>query len=114
MAAQLISDMTTPWQSADYSDTFSNAIRALVAQKVAAGETATVPPLEDTPTNAAASNVVDLTALLAQSLAKRKPAARGGAPGAKAQADAAGTADATVAEGAAKKAPAQRAVRKRA
>ena len=81
MAAQLISDMTGPWHSADYSDRFSDAIRALVAKKVAAGETATVAPLEDAPAEAGASNVVDLTALLAQSLAKRKPAGAGGASG---------------------------------
>ena len=43
-------------------------------QKVAAGETETVTPLEDAPTEAGASNVVDLTELLAKSLAKRKPA----------------------------------------
>ena len=107
MAAQLISDMTSPWQSADYSDKFSDAIRELVAQKVAAGETATVTPLEETPAGGAASNVVDLTALLAQSLAKRKPAAGGDGRVAKAQ-GAGGT------EGAAKKTALKRAVRNRA
>ena len=74
MAAQLISDMTAPWKSEDYTDKFSDAIQALVNQKVAAGETETVTPLEDAPTEAGASNVVDLTELLAKSLAKRKPA----------------------------------------
>ena len=74
MAAQLISDMTGPWKSGDYSDKFSDAIQQLVTKKVAAGQTETVTPLEDAPAEAGASNVVDLTALLAQSLAKRKPA----------------------------------------
>ena len=74
MAAQLISDMTEPWKSGDYSDKFSDAIQQLVTKKVAAGQTETVTPLEDAPAEAGASNVVDLTALLAQSLAKRKPA----------------------------------------
>ena len=74
MAAQLISDMTEPWKSGDYSDKFSDAIQQLVTKKVAAGQTETVTPLEDSPAESGASNVVDLTALLTQSLAKRKPA----------------------------------------
>jgi DNA end-binding protein Ku len=75
MAAQLIGDMTGPWKSGDYSDTFSDAILALASKKVEAGETATVSTLEDEPLKAGATNVVDLTELLAKSLAKRKPAA---------------------------------------
>ena len=73
MAAQLISDMTAPWNSSDYTDKFSDAVQALVNKKVAAGDTETVTPLEDKPSEAGTNNVVDLTALLAQSLAKRKP-----------------------------------------
>ncbi|PKO31282.1 MAG: Ku protein [Betaproteobacteria bacterium HGW-Betaproteobacteria-7] len=73
MAAQLIGDMTSPWKSDDYSDKFSDAILSLVNKKVEAGETATVTSLEDAPAEAGASNVVDLTELLAKSLAKRKP-----------------------------------------
>lgn len=72
MAAQLIGDMTGPWKSDDYSDKFSDAIHALVSKKVEAGETATVTTLEDVP-SAGANNVIDLTDLLAKSLAKRKP-----------------------------------------
>lgn len=72
MAAQRIGDMTGTWKSDDYSDKFSDAILALVSKKVEAGETATVTPLEDVPSEAGASNVVDLTDLLAKSLAKRK------------------------------------------
>jgi DNA end-binding protein Ku len=79
MAAQLIGDMTGPWKSDDYSDKFTEAIWALVSKKVGAGETATVTPLEDAPAEAGANNVVDLTDLLAKSLAKRKPG--GGAEG---------------------------------
>lgn len=73
MAAQLIGDMKGPWKSDDYSDKFSDAIMALVNQKVEAGDTATVTTLEDAPAGAGASNVVDLTDLLAKSLANRKP-----------------------------------------
>lgn len=73
MAAQLIGDMTGPWKADDYSDTFSDAILALVNKKLEAGETATVNTLEDAPEEDGGSNVVDLTDLLAKSLAKRKP-----------------------------------------
>ena len=105
MAAQLISDMTGPWQSAAFTDQFADAIQALVDQKVAAGQTQTVTALEDAPTLADASNVVDLTALLAQSLARRRP---GGAPDGAAAAGAGGPG------AAAKKAPAKAPTRKRA
>jgi DNA end-binding protein Ku len=73
MAAQLIGDMTGPWKADDYSDKFSDAILALVSKKVEAGETSAVTTLEDAPSEAGATNVVDLTELLAKSLAKRKP-----------------------------------------
>ena len=101
MAAQLISDMTAPWRSADYADRFSAAVQELVNKKVAAGQTETVTPLEDAPADGAASNVVDLTELLAKSLAKHKP---GNGPG--------GTA--AVGTAAAKKAAPKTATRKRA
>ena len=73
MAAQLISDMTDPWDAQAYTDKFSAAVHALVSKKVAAGQTETVTPLEATPSAVGTGNVVDLTALLAASLAKRKP-----------------------------------------
>jgi len=73
MAAQLISDMTSAWDAQAYTDKFSAAVQTLVDQKVAAGEAKTVTPLEATPSEAVNSNVVDLTQLLAASLAKRKP-----------------------------------------
>ena len=72
MAAQLISDMTGPWKADDYTDTFAEAVKALVKQKVEAGKTEQVTPLEDAAEVASASNVVDLTALLAKSLERRK------------------------------------------
>ena len=78
MARQLISDMTGPWDAQAYTDKFSAAVQALVSQKVAAGEVKTVTPLEQTPSEVGAGNVVDLTELLAASLAKRKPASMAG------------------------------------
>ena len=99
MAAQLIGDMTAPWKSGDYADKYSDASLALVRKKVEAGETATVTTLEDAPSEAGASNIVDLTALLAKSLAKRKPGS--GADGAVSSA-------AVTAKKAAAKSPARR------
>lgn len=73
MAAQLIKDMTGKWKAGDYTDTFSTAVHKLVKQKVKAGKTETVTPLEDTASETGTSNVIDLTELLAKSLAKRNP-----------------------------------------
>ena len=74
MATQLIGDMTAPWKAEAHTDTFSAAVHALVNKKLKAGETEKVAALEDDAPGSAPSNVVDLTELLAQSLAKRKPA----------------------------------------
>lgn len=72
MAAQLIKDMTGIWKPEDYSDNFSAAIHTLVNQKLKAGDVEKVTPLEEAPADGEASNVIDLTQLLARSLAKRK------------------------------------------
>ena len=73
MAAQLIGDMTGTWNADAYVDQFSAAVQALVNRKVAAGETETVTSIENNPADSGASNVIDLSALLAASLSKRKP-----------------------------------------
>ncbi|MDO9096163.1 MAG: Ku protein [Rubrivivax sp.] len=76
MAAQLISDMTTPWKPDAYEDKFTGVIQALVDKKLAAGDTETVAPVEQDNPESRSSNVVDLTELLAKSLARRGPAAQ--------------------------------------
>lgn len=76
MAAQLISDMTTPWKLDAYEDKFTGVIQALVDKKLEAGDTETVAPVEQDSPESRSSNVVDLTELLAKSLAKRGPAAQ--------------------------------------
>jgi DNA end-binding protein Ku len=102
MAAQLVADMTDTWQADRYEDHFAEAVRALITQRVDAGKTEKVTPLEDAGP-AASTNVVDLTALLKQSLGGRRGAAAN-EPAAK------------TAKPAAKKAPAKKttAARKRA
>ena len=76
MARHLIGDMTSPWKPGDYEDKFTAAIHALAAQRVKAGKTEKVTPIETDEVPSAASNVVDLTELLRQSLDTRKPPAR--------------------------------------
>jgi DNA end-binding protein Ku len=73
MASQLIADMTEKWKPDAYADKFTHAIEALVAKRQKSGGAKVVEPLEEPE---ARSNVVDLTALLAQSLGK-KPGAAG-------------------------------------
>ena len=72
MAAQLISSMTGKWKPEDYTESFSAAVHELMKRKVKAGETESVTPVEDASMEGRASNVIDLTELLARSL-KRKP-----------------------------------------
>jgi DNA end-binding protein Ku len=69
MARQLIHDMTEPWKPDAFSDKFTSAVHALVAARVAKGQTEAVEPMEESG-EAAASNVVDLTELLKKSLGK--------------------------------------------
>ena len=83
MAGKLIEGMTETWKPDAYADTFSDAIRELLARKAKAGETEKVEPLEAMPEGLEGSNVVDLAELLKKSLggrggsaAPRKPAAR--------------------------------------
>ena len=75
MARQLIGDMTERFEPSHYGDRFGDAVRALVAQRAAAGKTERVEPLEEA-AEAAPSNVVDLSELLKRSLGGRKGAAR--------------------------------------
>lgn len=79
MATQLIGDMTQPWDPEAFSDLFTGAIHALVKRKLAAGDTQQVTALEQAPQSTRATNVVDLTELLAKSLAGRKPAPKAAA-----------------------------------
>lgn len=74
MAEQLVKDMTDKWQAGQYEDHFTEAVHTLIEQRVHAGKTEKVTPLEDAGP-AGTTNVVDLTALLKQSLGGRRPAA---------------------------------------
>lgn len=104
MAEQLVADMTDTWQAERYEDRFTAAVQTLVEQRVNAGKTEKVTPLEEGVLTST-TNVVDLTALLKQSLGGRhraanEPKAEAAAPKAKSSAAAR--------KPAAKKAPAAR------
>jgi DNA end-binding protein Ku len=105
MAGQLVSELTVKWKADAYHDHFAEAIKALVKAKAAAGDTQEVTPVEAPVDQSAPSNVVDLTALLKNSLGKRRGAAE-------AVRDAEAEAEATVARAPARKAAARSATRK--
>jgi DNA end-binding protein Ku len=75
MAKQLVSELTVKWKADAYHDNFAEAIKSLIKAKVAAGNTHEVTPVESPVDTAAPSNVVDLTALLKNSLGKRRQSA---------------------------------------
>lgn len=67
MAEQLIDDMSAPFDPGQFADRFKEQVMALVDKKVEAGDTETVVEPEEEPLPKTA-DVVDLTALLQQSL----------------------------------------------
>ena len=71
MAEKLIDDMSGTWDPAEYHDTFRDDILALVDRKVREGRTESVEPMETENAAPRTGNVIDLTDLLRQSLAKR-------------------------------------------
>lgn len=68
MAEQLVDELTTHWDPAQFHDSFSAEVMKLVEQKVEAGQTETVIQPEAHEERAPSSNVVDLTELLQRSL----------------------------------------------
>ena len=71
MAGQLIGELTRHWKPADYEDRFTASIHKLIRAKVEAGNTEQVTPMEHVEESESKSNVVDLAALLRQSLGQR-------------------------------------------
>jgi DNA end-binding protein Ku len=116
MAGQLVSELTVEWKADTYHDNFAEAINQLIKAKVAAGNTHEVTPIESPVDSSAPSNVVDLTALLKNSLGKRRApaeeqmaAAATPAPARKAAAKTPAKTAAAKPKAVAKKAPATRA-----
>ena len=80
MAGRLVRELTQPWSAERYDDRFTSEIRRLIQAKAASGQARHVTPLEDAPEKTGGGNVVDLTALLRNSLrggaAPRKAASK--------------------------------------
>jgi len=74
MAGQLIDELTTSWKAEQYHDRFAEEIHKLIATKAESGEARQVTPVESVD-EGAASNVVDLTALLKSSLGRGRTGA---------------------------------------
>ncbi|MCE3261550.1 MAG: repair protein [Pseudoduganella sp.] len=85
MAMSLVEDMSEKWNPKAYHDTYREDVLKLVEKKVKAGQTHTITAPSDEAPVPKASNVVDLVALLKQSLGAK---GRGAAAAASATADA--------------------------
>ena len=109
MASQLVKELTVKWKADTYHDHFAEAINKLIQAKVEAGNTHEVTPIESPVDSSAPSNVVDLTALLKNSLGKRRGAAE-----AVVEAAAAATPRKAAAKSPAKVAPARKIAAKKA
>src|SRR5450830_65002 len=77
MALSLVEGMSEAWQPQQYHDSYREDVLALVKKKIKAKQTKTITaPAADSEEPAPASNVVDLVALLQQSLGKKAPASK--------------------------------------
>ncbi|MDC8760901.1 Ku protein [Janthinobacterium fluminis] len=75
MALSLVEDMSEAWQPQQYRDSYRDDILALVDKKIKAKQTKTITAAAPEQRRAATGNVVDLVALLRQSLGKQPAAA---------------------------------------
>lgn len=79
MALSLVEGMTEQWQPEQYRDSYRDDVLALVEKKVKAKQTKTITVAGKEKAAPTASNVVDLVALLKQSLGKKPGAAKAAA-----------------------------------
>lgn len=70
MGEQLVADMSTKWNPKAYNDAFKQQIMKLVKNKVKAGQTESVTPLETVEIPGPSATIYDLTELLQRSLRK--------------------------------------------
>lgn len=71
MALSLVEGMSEDWNPKQYHDTYRDDVMALVRKKVKAGQTKTITAPETEERPATSGNVVDLVALLQNSLGKK-------------------------------------------
>ena len=75
MAMSLVEGMSDTWQAAQYHDSYRADVLALVKKKIKAKQTRTITPPAPEAEEERSDNVIDLVALLQQSLGKKMPAA---------------------------------------
>ncbi|AYM77242.1 Ku protein [Janthinobacterium agaricidamnosum] len=75
MALSLVEGMSEAWEPEQYHDSYREDVLALVKKKIKAKQTKTITPPAPEPEEEHASNVIDLVALLQQSLGKKASAA---------------------------------------
>lgn len=75
MAMSLVEGMSDTWQAAQYHDSYRADVLALVKKKIKAKQTKTITLPAPEADDERSSNVIDLVALLQQSLGKKMPAA---------------------------------------
>ena len=75
MAMSLVEGMSDTWQAAQYHDSYRADVLALVKKKIKAKQTRTITPPAPEAEEERSGNVIDLVALLQQSLGKKMPAA---------------------------------------
>ena len=75
MALSLVEGMSDEWEPGQYHDSYREDVLALVKKKIKARQTKTITPPAPEPEEEQGSNVIDLVALLQQSLGKKAPAA---------------------------------------
>ncbi|EZP39467.1 Ku protein [Janthinobacterium lividum] len=75
MALSLVEGMSEQWEPRQYHDSYREDVLALVKKKIKARQTKTITPPAPEPEEEQGSNVIDLVALLQQSLGKKAPAA---------------------------------------
>ncbi|KQV59851.1 MULTISPECIES: Ku protein [unclassified Duganella] len=80
MALSLVEEMSEKWNPKEYHDTYREDVLKLVEKKVKAGQTHTITAPSDESPVPKASNVVDLVALLKQSLGSKGKAAAADEP----------------------------------
>ncbi|NVM77112.1 DNA end-binding protein Ku [Duganella sp. SG902] len=85
MALSLVDGMSEEWKPEQYHDTYKEDVMAMIKKKIKAGQTKTITAPEKDTAAPKASNVVDLVALLQNSLGKR--GAKGAAAKAKPRAE---------------------------
>ena len=75
MALSLVVGMSETWQPGQYHDSYREDVLALVRKKIKSKQTKTITAPTPEPQEERSSNVIDLVALLQQSLGKKAPAA---------------------------------------